>query len=133
MLRDLDMKMSAGGHRLGCVPENAQERLLELGLIATHRRNDIGIVLGDLNAGCLQIGADHDQRTLEDLGNPAEMAIEFERLGEVEDFIENGFDPNQITHGILNARLWIEVENPFAGHFFQLRSNRGQWLTDIGC
>lgn len=103
--------------------KNAQERLLELGLIAAHRRNDIGIVLGDLNAGCLKIGADHYQRALEYLRNPAEMAIELEWLGEVEDFIENGFDPNQITHSIFDSRLWIEVENPFAGHFLQLRSN----------
>ena len=131
MLRDLDMKMAAGRHCFGGVPENAQERLLELGLIAAHRRDDIGVVLGDLNAGRLKIGADYNQCALKYLRNPAEMAIELKWFGEVENFIENGFDPDQITHGIFDSRLWIEVENPFTGDFLQLRSNRGQRFTDI--
>ena len=52
-------------------------------------------------------------------------------FGQSGDREAGSLNPDEVTHGVLNARLGIKVENPFAGHFFQLRSNRGERLTNF--
>ncbi len=123
MLRHLDMEMAAGRHGLARVPEDAQERLLKFGFIAAYRGDDIGVVFGDLNTGRFQVGSDHHEGALEHLRNTAQMATEFQRLREVEDLVENRFNPHQVAHRIFDPGLWIEVEDTFTGHFFELRAN----------
>lgn len=87
VLGDLDVEMAARRHSLAGVPEDAQKRLLKFGFIAAHRRDDIGIVFGDLNTGGFQVRSDHDKSALEHLRNTAQMAAEFQRLREVENLI----------------------------------------------
>ena len=94
MLCDLDMEMAAGRHGLARVPEDTQERLLELGFIAAHGSDDIGVVFGDLDTGCFKIGSHHHESALKHLRNTAQMAIQFEWLREVEGLVQDRFDPN---------------------------------------
>jgi hypothetical protein len=120
MLRDLNVKMPSGGHGLTGVLEDTQEDLLQLGLIATHRRDDVRVVLGDVNTGDLQVGTDDYQGALQHFRNAAEATIELERFGKVENLIQDRFDSNHIPHGVFDARLRIEIEDAFTRYFFEL-------------
>ena len=125
MLRDLDMEMAARGHGLAGVFEDAQEDLLELRFIGTHRGNDVGVVFGDVNTGDFQVGSDDDEGVLQDFRHSTETPGEFQWLGKVQDLVQDRLDSDHVTHRIFDACLRIEVENPFAGYLFELRTNGG--------
>ena len=131
MLGDLDMEMATGRHGLARVPEDAQERLLKFGFIAAYGSDNIGVVFGDLNTGRFQVCSDHHEGALKHLRNTAQMATEFQRLRKVEDLVQYRFNPDQVAHCIFDTGLWIEVEDSFTGHFFKLRANGRERLSNL--
>src|SRR4029077_10858610 len=129
MLGDLYMEMPSGVHRFARVPENTEEDLLELGLIASDGCDHRGIVLGHLYPGDFEVGRDDRERALDYFGNPDEPTIQLERFRKIQNLVQDGFDPDQIAHRILDARLWVEVEDAFTSDFFQLGADRSERLT----
>ena len=118
MLGDLNMEMSAGAHRFTRISENTEEDLLELGFVAADGRDDGRIVFGHLYPGDFEVSCDNRQGTFDHFGDTKESSSQFERFGKVQNLVQDGFDTNQIAHGVLDARLRVEIENPFTRDFF---------------
>src|SRR5262245_196255 len=129
MLGDLNVEMPAGAHRFTRVPENTEKGLLKLRFVATDRRDDRGIVFGHLYPGDFKVGRDNRQRTLDHFGDAEEPSSQFEWFGKVKNLVQDGFDPNQIAHGVLDPRLRVEIQDTFTRDFFQLGADGGEWLT----
>src|SRR6185295_12480001 len=123
MLGDLYMEMPSGVHRFARVPENTEKDLLELGLIAADGRDHRGVVLGHLYPGDFEVGCDDRERALDDFGNAEESTIQLERFRKIQNLVQDGFDPDQIAHRILDTRLRVEVENAFTSDLLQLRAD----------
>ena len=129
VLGDLNMEMPAGAHRFTCVPENTEKGLLEFGLVASNRCDDGRIVFGHLYPRDLKVGCDNRERALDYFGNSEEPPSQLEWFGKVQNLVQDGFDTDQIPHGIFDACLGVEIQDPFTRDFFQLGADRGKRLT----
>jgi len=132
MLRRVNRELSTGSHRFTGILENAEEDLLQFRLVSSHRRQDGRILFGHLNSGNLEISGHDGQRAFDNFRNADQASIQLKRFGEIQNLIENRFDPDQIAHGIFHARLRIEIEDAFSRDFFQLGAYGSQRLTDFG-
>jgi hypothetical protein len=131
MLADLNMEMAARSHGFAGIFENAQEGLLQLRFIGTHRHEDRRVIFGHLDTRRFKIRCEDDQGALQGFGNPAEVPVQLQWFGEVQNLVQDRFDSNKVAHGVFHACLWIEVQDTFAGHFFELCANRGQGLPNF--
>ena len=131
VLGDLNMKMPARVHRFARVLENTEKDLLEFGFVAADRGDHCRVVLGYLYSGDFKVGRNHCERALDHFGDAEEPSSELKRFREVQNFIQDGFDTDQIAHRILDTRLWVEVEDPFTRDFFQLGADRSERLTNL--
>ena len=129
MLGDLYMEMPSGVHRFARVPENTQKDLLEFGFVAADGRDHRCVVLGHLYPGDFEVGRDDRERALDYFGNADEPTIQLERFRKIQNLVQDGFDPDQIAHRILDARLWVEIEDAFTSDFFQLSADRSERLA----
>ena len=129
MLGDLNMEMPAGVHCFTSVLENTEKDLLEFGFVAADRCDHRRVVLGHLYSGDFEVGRDDRERALDHFWNAEEPTIQFEWFRKIQNFVQDGFDPDQIAHRVLDARLWVEVEDAFPRDFFQLGADRGERLT----
>lgn len=129
MLGDLNMEMPPGAHRFTRVPENTEEGLLKFRFVPADRRDDCCVVFGHLYPGDFEVGRDHRQRALDDFGDAEEPSSQFERFGKVQNLVQDGFDPNQIAHGVFDPRLRVEIQDAFTRDFFQLGADGGERLT----
>ncbi len=58
-----------------------------------------------------------------------EPSIQLEWFRKVQNLVQDGFDTDQVAHGVLDARLRVEVEDAFTRDFLQLGADRGERLT----
>ena len=142
--QDLDFQMSscplvahgdgqdaARGHGFDRIFENAEEDLLHFGFVGPDRGEEPCILLDHLNAGRFQLCGHHSECVFDHFWNAAEPAREVEWLSEVEDFVENRFDADQVPHRVLDTGLRVEVEDALGRDLFQLCANRAQRFADF--
>lgn len=129
VLGDLNMEMPTRAHRFTGISENTEKDLLDLGLVASNRRNDGRIVFGHLYPRDLKVGCDNRERALDHFGDAEEPPSQLEWFGKVQNLVQDGFDTDQIAHRVFDARLRVEIEDAFTCDFFQLGADRGKRLT----
>ena len=83
VLGDLNMEMPAGAHCFTGVPENTEKDLLELGLVASNRRDDRRIVFGHLYSCDLEVCCHNRERALDHFWNADEPPSQLQWFGKV--------------------------------------------------